>query len=124
MGELRAAPAEYRKKWLGWRIFQEGFGAAHLLLGSLSVALSTVVAANTAEPFLAKSIAIGLAAGAAVAAFALTFLNAKQKNEAFEDAARELEAAMALYRAHAAEVKDLAEAEVRGIRILSRNRPR
>lgn len=121
---VREIPPFIRAKWRSWRLYQELFGGLHLGLGSLSVGASSVIAANAASKFLTPEISVAIATLAAVAAFALTFLNAKQKNEAFEVAARELEKAMALYRADpAADIKTLAEAEVRGIELLNSRRP-
>lgn len=116
----RKAPSVYIKKWEGWRLWQEFFAWLHLVIGSLSIICSSLVAANAAKTFLTPAAAIALATGTAVFAFVLAFVNAKQKNECFERAARELEKAIARYEGDASlGLEVLVDAQLRGIDILN-----
>ena len=120
----RKAPEIYLKKWRAWRLWQEFFAWLHLIIGSASIVCSSLVAANAANGFLPNWLAIGLATSTAVFAFMLAFINAKQKNEAFELAARELEKAIARYEGDPnVQLKELADAQIRGIDLLNQREP-
>lgn len=121
----RSVPPVYEKKWRRWRFWQEFFAWLHLVIGSLSIICSSLVAANAARAFLADWAAVALATGTAVFAFVLAFVNAKQKNEAFEAAARQLEKAIARYEGDLTLGLDvLVEAQLRGIDILNQRDPK
>lgn len=116
----RKVPAVYVKKWRVWRFWQQFFAWLHLVIGSLSIICSSLVAANAANAFLPAWLAVTLATATAVFAFILAFVNAQQKNEAFELAARELEKAMARYEGDpSVQLKAMVDAQVRGIDILN-----
>jgi hypothetical protein len=126
MTEPREVPEFATKKWRSWRQLQNAYGWLHLLLGSVSVAMSSLMAANAAmrQGFLLPAQAVAMATVGAITAFALTLVNSKQKKHAFEVAARELEKAMALYQADPSlNLRFLADAEVRGIEMLDRVKP-
>lgn len=121
---LREVPPYFKTKLRTWVRWQQAFGAVNASLGGTSVVCSVLIGANTAKPFMDAPWAMTLSAAAALATFLVSILNAKQYNIAFEQAARELEAAIAIYRVDdSIALRTLADAEVRGLALLNRTRP-
>ena len=112
-------PTEIVEKMLAWRKWHSFWNWIHFGLGFLSAALSSVVAVNAKQHFLAPDYSVGAAAVAAGLTFLVTGLSASAKGAAFETAAREIERAIALFRGGAAKTS-LYEAEARGIDILNK----
>lgn len=117
---MRKAPPAVLAKYRAWRTWQTLHHASHFIVGSLIAALSVVVAANTKLTFLSQDLALVLSVAVAVLAFASTTLQSQLKASACERAAREIEKAIAIYEADPSKnEKYLADAQVRGIEILS-----
>lgn len=115
----RPVPKHTRQKLRTW---QQVYGAVNVVLGGASVVCTILIGANTAssEPIFSKALSVGLSLGAALAAFLVTILNARQYNLAFERAARELEMAIALFSTDPTlSPRTLGDAEVRGIKLLN-----
>ena len=86
--------------------------------------LGTVIAANVKSQFLSENWALVLAASAAFFSFANTVLKADLRSAAYRAARHVIEKAMVCYRANVAlTLKDLGDAEVRGIEILDSLKP-
>jgi hypothetical protein len=110
---------EAQSKYRAWRIWQSVWRGANLILGGSAAGISALIAANIAHPFLDSTWAVALAFTAAILAFAQTTLQPSAQAAACEIAARELEKAIARYKADP--TKDdvfLSEAVVRGIDLL------
>lgn len=121
--DVREVPVYFLKKMRDWRCWQQVYGAVNVVLGAASVVSSLLIASNRANALVTPDVVIGLSVLAGLATFLITVLNAKQYNLAFERAARELEAAITLYRSDPTmPLKSLAEAEVRGIALLNSTR--
>lgn len=112
-------PQDILEKMLAWRKWRSFWNWVHFGLGSIGVALSTVVAANTNKAFLCPGWSVTIAVAAAVFAFLINALSAAAKAASFETASREIEKAIALFKG-GCEEKTLYEAEARGIDILNK----
>jgi hypothetical protein len=114
----RPIPGDTKKKYDAWKGWASVHNWVHLVVGGCSVALSTVVAANTSHDFL-KSDSVPVAVAAAIASFVLTTLNPQKTAKGFVNAYRHLEKAIARFRfdPSAAEI-DLGRAEAEAIDLL------
>jgi hypothetical protein len=117
--ESRPIPPLIYKKWRTWRNSSMGWKTAHYFAGFLSAGLATVIAINTKSSFLNSTTTLVAASLAASLSFLVTTMAAQDRAKALEQAAWELERAMALYRSDPSiPVTELGKAEARGVDIL------
>jgi hypothetical protein len=116
----RVIPDEITEKQKAWKRWAVRWKWSNTLMGIAATLTSTLIAANARSNFLSPATIIGCSMVAAGLAFLLTTLHAGLKAKGFALAARELEASIARYRFDdELPEKYLAQAEVRGIEILS-----
>jgi len=97
-----------------------GWKTAHYFAGFLSAGLATVIAVNAKSSFLDSTTTLLAASLAASLSFLVTTMAAQERAKMLEQAAWELEKAMALYRSDPAiPATELGKAEARGVDILS-----
>jgi hypothetical protein len=98
-----------------------GWKTAHYFAGFLSAGLATVIAVNakSSSSFLNSTTTLVAASLAAGLSFLVTTMAAQERAKTLEQAAWELEKAMALYRSDPAiPATELGKAEARGVDIL------
>ena len=117
----RPVPKLTEDKYGAWKCWASVWNWVHIVVGGLSVALSTIVAANTKSnpPFLVGSKAVAVASAAAIASFVLTTLNPQKTAKGFVNAYRHLEKAIARFHFDPSVTEaDLGKAEAEGIDLL------
>ena len=116
--EPRPIPKVIEDKYNAWKYWASVWNRVHILVGGSSVALSTIVAANTKSDFLGSK-AVGVASAAAIAAFLLTTLNPQKTAKGFVNAYRHLEKAVSRFRFDPSVTEmDLGKADAEGIDLL------
>ena len=114
----RPIPEAIEQKYKAWKRWASVWNWVHLVVGGCSVALSTIVAANTKADFL-KSNAVVVASAAAIASFVLTTLNPQKTSKGFVNAYRHLEKAISRFRFDTTVTEvDLGKADAEGIDLL------
>jgi hypothetical protein len=114
----RTIPAVIEEKYRAWKLWASVWNWIHIVVGGASVALSTIVAANTKSDFLGSK-AIVVASAAAIAAFLLTTLNPQKTAKGFVNAYRHLEKAISRFRFDPSlSETDLGKAEAEGVDLL------
>lgn len=102
-----------------WRYSSVGWKAIHYFAGFFSAALAAIVAVNAKLSFLDTTVAMILAAMSAGLSFLVTTMRAQERAKALDEAAWELEKAIAIYITDpAVPLSELGKAEARGIDIL------
>jgi hypothetical protein len=114
----RPIPVVIEEKYRAWKHWASVWNWIHIIVGGSSVALSTVVVANTRSDFLGSK-AIEAASAAAIGAFLLTTLNPQKTAKGFVNAYRHLEKAICRFRfdASLSEI-DLGKADAEGVDLL------
>jgi hypothetical protein len=96
-----------------------GWKTAHYFSGFLSAGLATAIAINTKSAFLNSTTALVAASLAAGLSFLVTTMAGQERARTLEQAAWELEKAIALYRSDPTiSAAELGRAEARGVDIL------
>jgi len=114
----RPIPKVIEDKYKAWRFWASVWNWVHIVVGGSSVALSTIVAANTNHDFLGSN-AIVVASAAAIAAFLLTTLNPQKTAKGFVNAYRHLEKAVSRFHFDPSVTEvDLGKADAEGIDLL------
>jgi hypothetical protein len=117
--EQRLVPSLTLRKWRTWRKSALGWKSAHYMTGFSSAALATVVAVNTKLSFLDGTTALIVASLSAGLSFLVTTMGAQDQSRRLEQAAWELEKAMAVYRTDpSVPESELGKAEARGVDFL------
>ena len=89
--EFRKEMNDLMLSWRGWRTFHKN---VYLIIGGLSSAIATFVAANSKQEIISPDHAWIPATIAAILTFVITALGAQSESKAFETGARLLEAAL------------------------------